>query len=80
MAVHGTKTFMALFCLYNPDNFRGYFRTTVKADDMAGAEELARDYINKNAWHWKGDVEYQVYEIAAENSGRLWNVAAKTHR
>lgn len=74
------KKFLVLFCRYDPDNYRGYFRHEFEATDMEAAQALARKFIDSRAGHWNGDVEYQCYEIAAQDWGKLWNVKEQKHR
>ena len=74
------RKYLVLFCRYDPDNYHGYFRHEFEAIDMEAAQEAARKYIDSRAFHWTGDVEYQVYEIAGQTWGRLWNVAEQKHR
>jgi hypothetical protein len=71
------KTYLMLFCRYDPDNFTGYQQTKIKAETIEKARESARAFIRKNYFHVRPPYEYRLFEIVFDDSPRLYDPHAE---
>ena len=70
------KSFMAIYCVYDPDNYWGHRILRFEAEDMDKAE--IRVHQELEVLLGKGRWEYQINEVKEEGTYRIYNT--KTHK
>lgn len=68
-------SYIAWYCYYDPDNYHGHRKVTLKAQNMEDAEKEVFELLNRSMF--RGVWEYQIFEVSNQSGPRVYDIDKK---
>lgn len=72
------KSFIMVWCIYDPDSYMGHRIKRIEAPTMEDAERVGKEFLNQRMIN--ANWEYNIFEVAAERGYCLYDTRKKEVR